>query len=191
MLLKQILEQDIAQDATLIDGEWYITVPKPFECYSVSNTGKVISTKIIGGQGTVGKPRQMKLEITSNGYYSVALGVINKQVQRISVHRLVAYLFIPNPNKLPIVNHIDGNRLNCCTHNLEWCTFAHNTQHSVQILGKNRGEGSGTAKTNNTEVKEIRRMYSDGRTIIDIAKHVGLGKSMIWNIVSGASWKHV
>lgn len=37
-----------------------------------------------------------------------------------SVHRLVAIAFIPNPNNFPFVKHKDGNFLNCHWTNLEW-----------------------------------------------------------------------
>lgn len=41
-------------------------------------------------------------------------------------HRLVAMAYIPNPNNLPVVNHINENRQNNNVDNLEWCTQKHN-----------------------------------------------------------------
>ncbi len=43
-----------------------------------------------------------------------------------NVHRLVAMAWIPNPNKKPYVDHIDGNRSNNCAINLRWATPAEN-----------------------------------------------------------------
>lgn len=56
----------------------------------------------------------------NNGYW---------QVKR--VHILVAHTYIPNPEDLPIVNHIDEDKMNCHVSNLEWCTQSHNQKHSV------------------------------------------------------------
>lgn len=49
----------------------------------------------------------------------------------ISVHILVARLFVPNPDDLPEVNHIDGVKANCRAKNLEWVTKSGNQQHAV------------------------------------------------------------
>lgn len=63
------------------------------------------------------------------GYPRVTLRVNNKNVN-LYVHRLVAELFLPNPNNFPVVNHIDGNPKNNNVNNLEWCTYQHNSQHA-------------------------------------------------------------
>ena len=61
------------------------------------------------------------------GYQEVLL---DKRMAR--VHRVVAETFIPNPNKLPCVNHIDGNKLNNHVSSLEWCRRSENTLHSFR-----------------------------------------------------------
>ena len=50
------------------------------------------------------------------------------QVKR--VHILVAQTYHENPNNLPMVNHIDEDKMNCHKDNLEWCTQSHNNLHS-------------------------------------------------------------
>ncbi len=63
------------------------------------------------------------------GYIQYSL-YINKKVQRIKAHRLVALLFLENKDNLPCVNHKDGNKLNNSVTNLEWCTYEYNNRHA-------------------------------------------------------------
>lgn len=53
----------------------------------------------------------------------------------VNVHRIICELFVENPNNLPQVNHIDGNKSNNNATNLEWCTQSMNMKHSVFELG--------------------------------------------------------
>ena len=60
-----------------------------------------------------------------NGYRWFDLRWNNKKYAR-SQHRLIAEAFIPNPNNLPYVHHIDNNRLNNTINNLQWITESDN-----------------------------------------------------------------
>lgn len=48
-----------------------------------------------------------------------------------SIHRLVAEAFLPNPDNLPVVHHIDGNHFNNHLDNLEWVTYADNRKYAA------------------------------------------------------------
>lgn len=63
------------------------------------------------------------------GYKMVGLK-INGKMKSKSIHRLMAEIFIPNPDNLPQVNHKDGNKENNDISNLEWMTRAQNSQHA-------------------------------------------------------------
>lgn len=65
-------------------------------------------------------------------YARIGIQVNNKQKQ-FQLHRLVAEAFIPNPNNLPQVNHIDGDKKNNAANNLEWVTNSDNMQKSWKI----------------------------------------------------------
>lgn len=61
-----------------------------------------------------------KLTTCTHGYHTVRL-CKNSTQKVFQVHRLVAEAYIPNPEGLPLVRHIDGNRTNNHVSNLEWC----------------------------------------------------------------------
>lgn len=64
-----------------------------------------------------------------HGYLCVNLFKDGKR-KHYKIHRLVAETYLPNPNNLPQVNHIDENKSNNALLNLEWCTAAYNINYS-------------------------------------------------------------
>jgi hypothetical protein len=94
---------------------------KGYEHYLVDENGKVYNS-------TSG--RELKSHPNKNtGYRTV---VVNNGIKAkgFYVHRLVAKVFIPNPLKLPEVNHKNKNKNDNSLSNLEWVTKKQNIQHS-------------------------------------------------------------
>lgn len=93
--------------------------------YEVDENGIVRNTK---------SKKTLKQRINQRGYYTI--GYNDKQkghnVPK-EVHRLVAEAFLKDFHKLPVVNHIDGNKLNNKKENLEMCTYAENSKHAYKI----------------------------------------------------------
>lgn len=69
----------------------------------------------------------------TTGYLYVTMLHEDGKRRPTALHRILAKLFIPNPENLPQVNHIDGNKLNCSIDNLEWTNNARNIQHAYDI----------------------------------------------------------
>lgn len=68
---------------------------------------------------------------TSRGYrYDQISYQENGKQKHVTVHRLMAEAFIPNPGNKPQVNHIDGDPGNNNLENLEWVTAKENIQHA-------------------------------------------------------------
>jgi hypothetical protein len=91
----------------------------------VSRDGLIYTTRKNSG-GSVTSPRLLKGTLDTAGYviYSFTEG-------KRKGHRLVAETFIPNPDNMPCVNHLDENKSNNNVANLEWCDIKRNTQHSI------------------------------------------------------------
>lgn len=92
--------------------------------YSISNLGRVKSNY-------ANKERILKPYKNHYGYLMVDLRSPNNR-KTISVHRLVAIAFIPNPNNLKEVNHKDEDKTNNCVDNLEWCDTKYNCNYGTR-----------------------------------------------------------
>lgn len=95
--------------------------------YKVSSHGRVASNW--GGW-------DMKTPSIQNGYYFVDL-YFKPIKKKVSIHRLVAMAFIPNPEGKPQVNHKDSNKLNNNVENLEWVTARENALHATHVIKTN------------------------------------------------------
>ena len=78
-----------------------------------------------------GTPRILKTQADNKGYQRVRVTICQVKMS-FKVHREVAKAFIPNPNNLPQVNHIDGDKSNNCVSNLEWVTNRENANHAIK-----------------------------------------------------------
>jgi len=92
--------------------------------YKVSNTGKVKSFLKNKENGSVLVPE------FARGYPSVGL-CDGKRKKTVSIHRLVALAFVPNPHNYNEVNHKDENKQNNNADNLEWCSRAYNMSYKT------------------------------------------------------------
>ena len=109
------------------------------------------------------------------------------------IHRAIAICFVPNPHLHPVVNHLDGNKLNNAINNLEWCTYSRNMQHAVDSHLKSIVQGSqcGRSKLTETDVSIVLDSLKAGYTQSSIASYFGVNQSTISLIKNGKNWKHV
>lgn len=117
-----------------------------YENYLINEDGEVISlsrTVVSRGKTRTTKERQINPWIDKNhGYLKVVLCKDGKP-KMFFVHRLVALVFIPNPENKSEVNHLDSDRANCNVKNLVWATPKENSQHAQlnnQVLINKRRE---------------------------------------------------
>ena len=127
--------------------------------YQVSDTGLVRATKT----GRVLRPT-----VSRQGYERVCLFKMDRE-RRYRVHRLVAAAFIPNPDNLPQVNHIDGNKRNNHVSNLEWITNEDNMRHA-----KEHGLRAGHERFCESKKKRV------------IATHIATGEQIVFDSILAA-----
>ena len=130
--------------------------------YKVNQTGEIFSEY---------SKRTLTPYLSSDGYLRINL-CRNKKVKITMLHRIVAEAFIPNPENLPVVNHIDGNKANPNVENLEWTTFSGNSIHSFssglsRISDKCRKAVSLVAAENGakTTSKAVIQIGTDGNVV--------------------------
>ena len=126
--------------------------------YQVSNWGRVKSL-------CFGKEKMLQPVKHKNGYLYVSLG--RKKI--ISIHRLVAEAFIPNPNNLPQVNHKDEDKTNNFVGtpendykdgNLEWCDCKYNINY-----GTHNKRVSDTQINDQNKSKKVIQFTLDGEFV--------------------------
>lgn len=80
-----------------------------------------------------GEMKTVKNMYMPSGYKIVHVTIDGKP-HNLVAHRLVAKTYLPNPDNLPQVNHIDGNKGNNRVDNLEWVTAKENAIHAFTVL---------------------------------------------------------
>jgi len=115
--------------------------------YAVNKEGQVYSLR----RGHVLSPKR-----NHDGYLRIQLYSVNG-CEFVSIHRLIAETFIPNPENKPFVNHIDGDKQNNRVSNLEWCTQKENIAHAW--------ENGLSHRPLNTCGKKVRQLRRDGNLI--------------------------
>lgn len=133
--------------------------------YQVSSMGRI---KTIGrqinhsrvGEKTVAE-RIRKTPLSTYGYPLIYI-----MGKTLVVHRLVAKLYVPNPDNKPQVNHINGDKSDNNKNNLEWVTCQENIIHSYRVLHRTPSKaGLGKTGANHPSSKPIQEIDESGNII--------------------------
>lgn len=140
--------------------------------YEITKDGKVINKR----NGRVVKP-----QLNGKGYYRVSIGGELR-----FVHRLVAEKYIPNPNNLPQVNHIDGNKTNNSVCNLEWVSNKDNRIHALKNGLHLTGDKCPWSKLNQEKVDFIRN--NPDMSIKELSEMFNVSRSAISDVRFYRTW---
>lgn len=126
-----------------------------------------------------------------HGYVTVAIKFLGGgRPERL--HRLVAMAFIPNPQNLPSVDHIDFNKQNNRAENLQWISNEENALKTYRA-GRGvfvRGSKHGVSKLKESDVVQIRLMGATHKRS-ELAKMFMVSANTIGGILTNRIWTHV
>jgi hypothetical protein len=163
------------------EEEWRPIPIVTWEGYEISNLGNLRR-----------KGRMLHPSKGKRGYYVLNFRQKGRETKFL-VHRLVSATFLgPCPLGLE-VNHLDGNKLNNCSSNLEYTTRSKNIKHAVSLGLKRRlrGKSNGKTKLEELDIPIIRRLLAEGIPPAEIARMFGVTHGAIGSIKAGRSWTHV
>lgn len=124
---------------------------------------------------------------------------------KIFVHRLVATVYVPNPNNLPVVMHLDNDIYNNYYKNLKWGTQKENVYQSIRdgnnlisVMGKDNIH----RKLNLNDIPKVKAYYNTllseliqlgftkwkvNKTLLRVlGKRFGVGDRVIRNILNNS-----
>jgi len=164
------------------------------ENYEVSSLGNVRSldsvVKSTFGGAYIKKGRVLKQSDNGQGYLQVGL-YHRAKAKTERVHRLVARAFVDNPCNFPKVNHKDANKRNNCPENLEWCTQAENVTHAKLNGLMIKGEKAPNNKLKEADVIDIKLLFLEGASNVEIASIFEVHPGTINCIRTGRNWSHI
>lgn len=167
--------------------------------YQVSSYGRIKSLDRTVTNGNVSyckKGRLLSFSNNGTGYLFVNLSK-NGNKKREYVHRIVAKMFIENPNNLSQINHIDENKSNNAVWNLEWCNSLYNNRYGSRLerLSKKRGKAISQYNLDGTYIRDFdsinKAALSVNRTTSNIREclkgNVMSCAGYLWRISTGSS----
>lgn len=136
--------------------------------------------------------RRLKTNNATNGYSSVTIRYLNGIRKVHYVHRLVAMVFLPNPDNLPVVNHKDLNKQNNAVSNLEWVSYKDNTKHAINEGAYCDEEGTRySAIYNKQQIIEVCELLEEGLRDVDIIRKTGVSKATVEGVRKKKMWVHL
>ena len=166
-----------------------------FSNYEVSECGRVFSLRRKHNQSDIYDETEIELKVQHIDDAYCILGLTSDEGKRHmkSVHRLVAEAFIENPESKRTVNHKDGDKHNNSKSNLEWATYAENSQHAhdTGLNRKKSGETNGMSKLKETECINLIIDMLDGANNDELGEYYDIHPRYVSLIRGKKRWKHL
>lgn len=181
-----------------VEKEIWKDIPGYEGYYQISNTGNIKSLDRFivkkNGAKVFLQGKYVSVSVHKHGHHVVRLWKENN-TKLYNLYRLLALVYISNPENKKEVNHIDGNRMNFDLKNLEWVTASENMKHAyVNGLSKcnfEKGFKHKRSKLNNEKLDEIFERRKSGKKLNEIANEFGLNFQYVSRLLKGLTYGKV
>ncbi len=152
----------------------------------VTECGEVYSTMF-------NRMKKLKTQLNENGYISVSITVGVNQYKKERLHRIVAETYLPNPDNLREVDHLDCNKQNNHVSNLEWVSSKENKRRARLngLYDNTVGEKHHNSILTEEIVHKICQCLQDGMRNKDVAEMLGIDRHLVGHIKIGDIWKNI
>lgn len=145
---------------------------RDYDNYIIYDDGRIYSKN---------RKKFMTNKIMQDGYIRMEL-YKDKKPKMFNVHRIVAEIFIDNPENKPFVNHKDGNKQNNKVENLEWVTQKENIEHAFRMgLSKYQLKNTGILCKKVNQFDSDMNLIKQWPSIIEINRSLGYNRQYITN----------
>lgn len=135
----------------------------------------------VSNKGNVRRLNLLTPKCGNTGRLSVQLTNSQGETKYKLIHRLVGQAFIPNPDRLPQINHIDENPRNNQAGNLEWCTQEYNLEC---YWSKRRKPKEGKTRVNNQYPQKVIQTTKSGEFVTEWENIAAIHRETGWNSFS-------
>ena len=163
----------------------FVPVPRYENLYLVSMDGVFYGVK---------RRNYLRSDRHGGGYPKITFCKNGKRERR-NIHRVLAEVFIKNPENKLQVNHVNGDKGDYRIDNLEWVTPSENMKHAIGVLGINPSQAGRFGKHHNKS-KKVKQLSLGGELIklwdsgMDAVRSCGYQSSSISRCCNGTASHH-
>lgn len=188
MNLQWMTSEDVLAEYCKAYGVEHISeIPEMWKEYTAPRNPNV--KVLVSNYGNIKRDgRLVNQTIDTGGYYCISYQNERGERSILFTHIMVATLFVPNPDpdRLTVVNHIDGDKKNCFFWNLEWCDLSHNKNHA--LLDQLQGSSS---QISEELIKELCEALSRGVPVKEICSTFKVDPKFVSSVYCRRRWTSI
>lgn len=166
-----------------LEGEIWMEVPGWEGQYMASNKSRIKSLAGWRGSEKILKP------VIRSGYPSVTFWKDGRH-EHATVHRLVMSLFKDNPDNLPEVDHLFGNKMDMSLDHLEYVSSSDNKKraYGLGLMVGRKGESHHLSRLKNEDVEDI---FNSPLSYLQLSEKYNITTTAVGDIKIGKTWSHI